>query len=59
MEKFYDTVLARKNVPKDFGGLLPSIAELHEENWEALRKMKPFFTQEEENRKLCWNNNNN
>jgi hypothetical protein len=46
-EKFYKESIPRTCLPSDYGGLLPSIKELHEKNRECLLQMREYFLLEE------------
>ncbi|XP_025831223.1 alpha-tocopherol transfer protein-like [Agrilus planipennis] len=47
---FYNECIPRKCLPSDYGGTLPSVVELHEQNTNKLQSLKGFFETEENQR---------
>lgn len=47
MDDFYEKYIAKECLPEEYGGLLPPVPELHEENTKKLSELKDFFKEEE------------
>lgn len=62
-EDFFEKFVPRSHMPKDYGGDLPSVAELHEQNCQFLLEKREYFLLERQHMELKFefylNNNNN
>lgn len=52
MELFYTKYIPKKCLPKDFGGDLPSVRDLHDVTVKKLESMIPYFDAEEKQRQI-------
>lgn len=49
-EKFYKEHIPKSHLPSDFGGDLPSVAELHKKHREELMTLRDYFLMEDRQR---------
>lgn len=54
MEEFYKKFIPRECLPRDFGGTLASIEELHEQFKDEYYQRREYFRAEEEQRGSYW-----
>lgn len=54
METFYKNVIPKSGLPKDFGGDLASVEELHEKFKNEYYGLGEYFRAEEAQRGSCW-----
>jgi hypothetical protein len=51
-EKFYSECVPKSHLPKDFGGDLESVEELHQQHRENLMELRDYFMMEEQQANL-------
>jgi len=57
-EEFYKNCVPKCSLPSDFGGDLPSIAELHQRQIKQMMEMREYYVAEEKQRRDYVEKNN-